>query len=359
VIKTSVSPATGIVEPFRLVRWVALCALAETLGMTAAASATLLAEALIPGPRTAADNALILLMIVGGGLIEGIALGLFQSAGLVRWLPSFSRRRWIMSTTLVAGLGWAAASAPAQFSVDGDSASPPPVIIIGGGLLLGALMGSVLGAAQAGGLRRNVRHPWRWIWINVFAWAPAMAVIFGGATTPDANWAPLVTLLLAAGTGAVAGAVLGFVSGLCWPVLEAPSWSHAFIAGLLKSRAGGLLDGSLAVLQVRGRTTGRTIELPAQYAYDGQALIILPGRPETKRWWRNLNGPSVVRVLLRGKWLTGEGQVLRPHEHDYAEAVLAYRARWPRSPSPADGLPVIVRVDLSPNSRTDGGWRAD
>jgi hypothetical protein len=343
--KSTASPA-GTVETFELSRWVFLCALAEAIGMTAAAGATLLAEAIIPAPRSPFANTLVLVLIVGGGLIEGIALGVLQSAGLVRWVPAFSRRRWILWTTLVAGLGWAAASAPAQFAASADTSPPSLIVLVGGALLLGALMGSLLGAAQAGGFRGKVARPWRWIGISVLAWAPTMAVIFVGATTPDSGWPPVATLPLATATGAVAGAVLGLVSGALWPVVHAPSWSHAFVVGLLKSRAGGLLDRSLVVLRLRGQVTGRTIELPAQYAVDGDALIILPGRPAEKRWWRNLQEPSSVNVLVGGEWRTGEGRALTAHQNGYQETVKAYRTRWDRVPVPPDGFPVIVRIEL-------------
>jgi hypothetical protein len=343
--KPASSPPAAV-DTFQLSRWILLCAAAEAIGMTAAAGATLLAEALIPGPRSTGADAVVLLLIVGGGLVEGIALGVLQSAGLARWLPDFSRRRWTLWTALVAGLGWAAASAPAQFGDSADTSQPSAIVVAGGALLLGAMMGALLGSAQAGGLRGRVAHPWRWVGISAVAWAPTMAIIFVGATTPSSSWPLVATLPLATATGAVAGAVLGFISGALWPVLNAPSWSHALVVGLLMSRTGGLLEGSLVLLRLQGRLTGRTLELPAQYAVDGNALIILPGNPAVKRWWRNLREPSPVNVRLRGEWRPGEGRALTAGQAAYQESVDAYRSRWARMPLPEEGIPVIVRVEL-------------
>jgi len=191
-----------------------------------------------------------------------------------------------------------------------------------------------------------VTHPWRWTGISMVAWAPTMAIIFAGATTPAPGWPLVATLPLATATGAVAGAVLGLVSGALWPVLNAPSWSHAFVVGLLKSRAGGLLDRSLVLLRFPGRVTGRTIELPVQYAVDGNALVTLPGNPADKRWWRSLQEPSPVDVLLCGRWRTGERRALMAGQAGYQESVDAYRFRWPRIPVPQGGFPVIVRVEM-------------
>jgi hypothetical protein len=164
---------------------------------------------------------LVLLLIVTGGLVEGLALGALQAGALARLLHSFSRSRWVISTTLVAGLGWAAASAPSQLA-DSTGTSPVPAVwVVVGGMALGGLMGVVLGAAQAGGLRASVNHPWRWIPVSALAWAPAMGIIFAGATAPDPTWRAGTTLVLAALTGATAGATMGLVSGLCWPLVQA------------------------------------------------------------------------------------------------------------------------------------------
>ncbi len=206
----------------------------------------------------------------------------------------------------MAGLGWAAVSAAAQFSADGIPLHLQP--LIGGGLLLGALMGSVLGAAQAGGLQRIVRHPWRWILISILAWAPAMAVIFAGATAP---------------------------------------------------RCHGARRKLVAVPDATSRNSDRSgCGRGARARQRAPALVLLPGAPETKRWWRNLDNPSAVRVLLRGEWRVAEGRTLRPHQHGYDEAARAYRARWPQIQTPAGGPPVIVRMELRSASKTDAGWAA-
>jgi hypothetical protein len=47
-----------------------------------------------------------------------------------------------------------------------------------------------------------------------------MAVIFVGATMPDASWPRLAILPVAAVTGAVGGVLLGLITGLCWPFLH-------------------------------------------------------------------------------------------------------------------------------------------
>ncbi|MFC0448853.1 hypothetical protein [Rhodococcus jostii] len=114
-------------------RWIALCASAETVGMTAAAVAAKLSQHVLGGQPRGWDAALALLLVVAGGLVEGVALGALQASGLQRRIPRLNRRRWLLVTVAVAGLGWAAASVPGVFSDDGD-AEPALLVVVAGAL---------------------------------------------------------------------------------------------------------------------------------------------------------------------------------------------------------------------------------
>ncbi|MEP6479742.1 MAG: hypothetical protein ABJB03_10145, partial [Rhodoglobus sp.] len=307
------------------------------VGMTAAAAAARGADAIGGG----ASAGVALLLIVGGGLVEGLAIGVLQSVGLGAWVPGLNRRAWIVTTTLVAGLGWAAASAPAALSSPGDDSTPPIYLVVLGALALGAVMGAVLGLAQAFVLRGVVKHPWRWIGINAVAWAPTMAVIFVGATTPDATWPSLGVILLGTATGFIAGAVLAVVS---WPLLPALTglsvWS-GLAKSVLGSRFHRALDGTLVVLRITGRHTGNTVELPVMYSDSPDRIVIFPGRPQTKSWWRNLEQPAGVSVLLRGSWHGGIGEVSLPGSVEDEAARADYHRRWPRVAVPS-GSPIVI-----------------
>jgi hypothetical protein len=159
---------------------------------------------------------------VAGGLVEGIALGVAQAVGLRGLLVGRARRAWVLVTVLVAGLGWTVASAPASLSPD-SGPEPPVALVLSGAMALGAVMGAVLGAAQACVLRGAVAHPWRWVGANATAWAVAMPVIFLGAMAPSAAWSVTAVAVLGAGTGLVGGTVVGAVSGWFLPSLCGPA----------------------------------------------------------------------------------------------------------------------------------------
>ena len=204
-------------------RWIVLCAAAEGLGMAATAGAAKTSQWLVGEPSSGSGTAVALLLVVAGGLVEGTALGVLQAAGLRRWLPGLNGRRWVLVTAAVAGAGWAGASAPAVLTGgSGGGSGPAWIVLYGGAAVLGAVMGAVLGAAQALLLRGQVRFARRWVDANALAWAPAMVVIFLGATTPAADWPAAAVTGLGAVTGVAAGAVLGLVTGWFLPSLSGP-----------------------------------------------------------------------------------------------------------------------------------------
>lgn len=336
-------------QPLSLVRWTALCALAEAIGMTAAAAAAKTSQALIGEPVNTREVLLALSIAVAGGLVEGLALGSLQASGMNRLLPDLNGPRWVLLTTAVAGVGWAGASAAAGGSGQDDGAAPAMLLIVGGAIVLGVVMGALLGAVQASVLRGQVRHPWRWVGANMAAWAPAMAVIFFGASVPGATWPALVVIPLATVTGLVAGAILGLVSGMFLPTLDGQSAHNLMVLDLLESPVHRVLDRSLAALRIRGVVSGRTFELPVQYAAGDNSVVVLPGSPQVKLWWRNLARPASVEVLMAGQWQPGYGILLRPDDAGHEAALEVYRQRWPRLKIPADCPLVQVRFSCLVN----------
>lgn len=202
-------------------RWVLLCAAAEAVGMTAAATAAKGAQRIADGAEgadgadpTTTALALGLALVVAGGLVEGVALGLAQRRAFLPTHPAIRRRAYLVLTVVVAGLGWAAASAPSALAGPGDGTAPPQVLVVLGGAGLGLVMGPLLGLAQSVALRPTQMRTRDWVVANTWAWGPAMAVIFLGATTPAGDWSLVAVALLGTLTGLVAGAVLGLVLGL-------------------------------------------------------------------------------------------------------------------------------------------------
>lgn len=123
-------------------------------------------------------------------------------------------------------------------------------------------------------------------------------------------------------------------------------FGNRVVLGVVRSRAHRLLDGSVAALAYTGPRSGRRIELPVQYAAADGTVVLWPGHPEGKRWWRAFTTAQPVRLWLRGVERAGTAVVLRPGDADHETARARYAARFPRAaPDPADPL---VRIDLQP-----------
>jgi deazaflavin-dependent oxidoreductase (nitroreductase family) len=107
--------------------------------------------------------------------------------------------------------------------------------------------------------------------------------------------------------------------------------ANPFVRLILRSPLHGLFSAALLLITYRGRKTGKQYSLPVQYVQDANHIYIIPGAPEQKTWWRNLQAGAPVQVTLRGKTLTGNGFLL---EHDAdAEIILKgfglYLQRFP------------------------------
>jgi hypothetical protein len=81
--------------------------------------------------------------------------------------------------------------------------------------------------------------------------------------------------------------------------------ANPFVRFLLRSPLHPLVSRRLALITVTGRRSRREFTFPVGYRQDGGRVTIVPGWPERKRWWRNLQDGRPVRLRLRGVERTG------------------------------------------------------
>jgi len=132
-------------------------------------------------------------------------------------------------------------------------------------------------------------------------------------------------------------------------VSGAPALANRLVAGMLTSRAHRVVSRAVCLLEVVGRSTGRTYRFPVQYAEADGRLVVWPGHPERKTWWHNLRTPAPVAVWLRGARRAGQGVVVTPDDEGYASAHVAYAQRFPKAGLPATDP--LVSVTLQPAPR--------
>ncbi|MGD9960127.1 nitroreductase/quinone reductase family protein [Nocardioides sp.] len=320
-------------------RWVAVCAAAEAIGMTAAAGAARYADHVLQD-RTSVTVALAAAVIVTGGLVEGTALAVGQGVTLRRSVPSIRFRSYVLVTVLVAGLGWTAGSLPSLAASSSSAAAPAWWLMVLAGAGMGLVMGPLLGTAQALVLRASVRRPWTWVLANLLAWTPTMAVMMVGASIPSASWSTPVVLVWAVFVGTLAGALLGLVLGLHAPSLNGGRPRDRLVLACLRLGHPRSLCRSVVGLRITGRRSGRTFELPVMAAESSDGLVVAVGQAATKTWWRNVPDRPLVWVLRDRQWLPACAELLTPEAPDYADLRSAYQARWARARL-ADDDPIV------------------
>ncbi len=74
---------------------------------------------------------------------------------------------------------------------------------------------------------------------------------------------------------------------------------NAFMQALMRSPLHPMLDSSILLITVTGKSSGKKYTLPVNYVRQGDKLILTSLRSRT--WWRNLRGGAEVQVVLKGK----------------------------------------------------------
>jgi hypothetical protein len=128
--------------------WVAACAIAEAIGMTAAAAAARAADALDPGTTAAAAAGALAL---GAGM--GALLGLAQACAFVG--TAAQRRRWVLASTLA----WPPAMVVIFAGATLPDATWPAAAVVPLGTLTGAAAGAFLGAVLGATVGRAAKVP--------------------------------------------------------------------------------------------------------------------------------------------------------------------------------------------------------
>ncbi|HUJ07321.1 MAG TPA: nitroreductase/quinone reductase family protein [Streptosporangiaceae bacterium] len=124
--------------------------------------------------------------------------------------------------------------------------------------------------------------------------------------------------------------------------------ANLVVSAILRSRWHRLLSGSLALLTVTGRRTGRRQVFPVRYAESGKVFIVLAGGHEQKTWWRNLAASAPVLIRVAGCDIPATAEVSAGDERPWCyDALRAYFTRFPKS---------AARHGLRPNQYGSFAW---
>ena len=120
-------------------------------------------------------------------------------------------------------------------------------------------------------------------------------------------------------------------------------WFNPIMIRLLNSRFHKLVSGSIALLMISGRKSGRVFTIPVNYIRDGKTLWVVSDRQRT--WWRNLQGGAPLEVTLARKIRRARGEVIL-HAREVAHALAEC---FKKSPGMAKHLKVKIDREGNPD----------
>lgn len=138
------------------------------------------------------------------------------------------------------------------------------------------------------------------------------------------------------------------------PALPAPTAPYhqppinGLLESILRSRLHGLASSSNLLIAYRGRRTGLRYELPVRYAATERGYVVLVGRPEAKRWWRNFRQPWPLTVIVRGQSIRATGHIVEGTEVEALPLAAAYFSRF-RGSAKRQGLSLRRGEQPSPD----------
>jgi hypothetical protein len=199
-------------------RWTVANGLAELVGLGATFATISL---LISKIDTQHINGILLAfgITVACGAIEATIVGLAQWWVMNAWFPLVRRLAWWRATLIGALLGYVLGYLPSTLMSMGQAASqtpqvePPQWVTLVLAAGLGAAAGAVLSFAQWLVLRGTASRAGLWIPANMLAWAWGMPVIFWGMDLAFKQSTIWQTVLVVGGAILVAGLVVGAIHG--------------------------------------------------------------------------------------------------------------------------------------------------
>jgi hypothetical protein len=201
------------------VRWVTANAVGEMVGLGATFALTAFFFLRFGGGQNAGSVTLTFLFAVACGVVEATVVGLAQWWAMHPWFDTIRRSAWWLATLIGALAAYILGYLPSTLmdlgaeAAPGTAVEPPQWVVLLLAAGLGAVGGAVLSFAQWLVLRQAVAGAGWWIPANMLAWAVGMPIIFWGIDIAQGSQPLWQAVLLLAGTLLVAGAAVGAIHG--------------------------------------------------------------------------------------------------------------------------------------------------
>lgn len=202
-------------------RWTLANAFSELFGLGLTFLITGLVFSKLDGLGTITNILLSFVLAVASGAIEATVVGLAQWWAMSPWFPSIERFAWWRGTMVGALIAYMLGYLPSTLMNMGEAtassapmAEPPQWIVLLLAAGMGAVGGAVLSFAQWLVMRGKVKRAGAWIPANMLAWTFGMPVIFWGIDMAFKMSALWQSVSLMALTLFIAGAIVGGIHGV-------------------------------------------------------------------------------------------------------------------------------------------------
>lgn len=201
-------------------RWIFANAFGEVFGLGLTFVITGFAFSKLDSQQTITSILLSFAFAALSGGVEATAIGLAQWWAMHPWFPTVSRFAWWRGTLIGALIAYVLGYLPSTLMSMGEATTqsapaeePAQWIVLLLAAGMGAVGGAVLSFAQWLVLRGKVGRAGIWMPANMLAWALGMPVIFWGVDMAFKMAVIWQSVLVMAGSLFVAGAVVGTVHG--------------------------------------------------------------------------------------------------------------------------------------------------
>jgi hypothetical protein len=180
----------------------------------------------IPGIGAALLNAG---MMTTTGVLEGSVVGSSQWMVLRKTIPSIGWRPWVIATIIGAVIAWFFGSIPmtmmslSQPTASTPASEPSQTMVLMLAAGMGLIAGAILSVVQWRVLRKQVRKAWLWLPANALAWAVGMPIIFAAVDLAQLADSIGGSVMVMAAGITLAGAVVGAIHGLALIYLAHPN----------------------------------------------------------------------------------------------------------------------------------------
>lgn len=202
-------------------RWSLANAFSELIGLGLTFAITGFAFSKLDGQQTVVSILLAFFFAVASGAVEATIVGLAQWWAMHPWFPFITKFSWWRATLIGALIAYVLGYLPSTLMDMGEATAssapmvePPQWAVLLLAAGMGAVGGAVLSFAQWLAIRRQVRGAGVWIPANMLAWTFGMPAIFWGIDIAFEMTELWQSVLVMVGTLFASGLIVGGIHGL-------------------------------------------------------------------------------------------------------------------------------------------------